>query len=212
MVYADIPSAPPAWPPWNPCRAASPSRSSPGSPSPRVARPTFPCAVKTLVSAKPDIISIVIPAQLAGEFLKAYRSGSGGLPAQLATVSYGNAETLCQVAGEEAARGGFVAQVMPNLGNSAIPVVRRFREDMSKFAEPGTRPSIFHLEAYVTARPKLVQALDGLKNYDVGGYAVDLSPTRHTGRTLWISALSGEVQVDLMISANTLSGSVWPLK
>ena len=152
--------------------------------------------MKTLVSAKPDIISIVIPAQLAGEFLKAYRSGSGGLPAQLATVSYGNAETLCQVAGEDAARGVVVAQVMPNLGNSAIPVVRRFHEDMAKFGEAGTRPSIFHLEAYVTTRivleairragpaptrPKLVQALDGLKHYDVGGYTVDFSPTRHTG-------------------------------
>jgi ABC-type branched-subunit amino acid transport system substrate-binding protein len=48
---------------------------------------------------------------------------------------------------------------------------------MTKFGEPGTRPSIFHLEAYVTTRvvleairragppprPKLVQALDGLK-------------------------------------------------
>lgn len=67
---------------------------------------------------------------------------------------------------------------------------------MSKFAEPGTRPSIFHLEAYVTTRivleairrkhraptcPKLVQALDGLKNFDVGGYTVDFSPARHTG-------------------------------
>lgn len=156
----------------------------------------LPAALKTLTSAKPDIIYMVIPAQLAGEFLKAYRSGSNGLPAQLATLSYGNAETLCQMAGEEAARGIVVAQVMPNPGNSAIPVVRRFHEDMSKFAEPGTRPSIFHLEAYVTTRivleairragptptrPKLVQALDGLKNFDVGGYTVDFSPTRHTG-------------------------------
>ncbi|MCK6392123.1 ABC transporter substrate-binding protein [Zoogloea sp.] len=156
----------------------------------------LPGAVKTLVAAKPDIIYMVIPAQLAGEFLKAYRSGNGGLPAQLATASYGNAETLCQVAGEEATRGVVISQVMPNLGNSAIPVVRRFHEDMAKFGEPGTRPSIFHLEAYVTTRvvleairragptptrPKLVQALDGLKGYDVGGYTVDFSPTRHTG-------------------------------
>lgn len=154
----------------------------------------LPAAVNTLATARPDIVFMVIPAQLAGEFVKVFRGRN--LPAQLATVSYGSAETLCQVAGEDAARGVIIAQVMPNPGNTSIPLVRKFQEDFRKFGEAGVQPSIFHLEAYATTRivleglrragpaptrVKLAQALDGLKKFDLGGFSADFSPSRHTG-------------------------------
>lgn len=163
-------------------------------PLPMTGKADLPAAVNTLTSARPDIVFMVIPAQLAGEFVKAYRGRN--LPAQLATVSYGNAETLCQVAGEDAARGVIIAQVMPNPSNTSVPLVRKFQEDFRKFGETGVQPSIFHLEAYATTRivleglrragpaptrVKLAQALDGLKKFDLGGFSADFSPARHTG-------------------------------
>ena len=98
--------------------------------------------------------------------------------------------------GNDAARGTIVAQVMPNVTNTAIPIVRRFQDDLRKYGEKGMRPTIFQLEAYVTTqltldamrragpglnRARLTLALDSLKKYDLGGFAVDFSATKHTG-------------------------------
>jgi len=139
-------------------------------------------------------VLLVSPSQLAGEFVKSFKAK--GLSAQLGMPSYGNAETLCQLAGNDAARGTIMAQVMPNVTNSSIPVVRRFQDDLKKYGEKDMRPSIFQLEAYVTAqvlleamrragprldRAKLTVALDSLRQFNTGGFTVDFSPTRHTG-------------------------------
>ncbi len=85
---------------------------------------------------------------------------------------------------------------MPNVTNTAIPIVRRFQDDLRKYGEKGMRPTIFQLEAYVTTqltldamrragpglnRARLTLALDSLKKYDLGGFAVDFSATKHTG-------------------------------
>ena len=48
--------------------------------------------------------------------------------------------------------GTIVAQVMPNVTNTAIPIVRRFQDDLRKYGEKGMRPTIFQLEAYVTTQ------------------------------------------------------------
>ncbi|NML27575.1 ABC transporter substrate-binding protein [Zoogloea dura] len=151
-------------------------------------------AVQALGAAQPDIVYLVSPSQLAGEFVKAYRSK--GITAQLATPSYGNAESLCQIAGEDATRGIVIAQVMPNLNNAAIPLVRRFQDDFRKYADAGVQPTVFHLEAYATTRvvleglrlagpaptrAKLAQALEGMKKFDLGGFPVEYSAARHAG-------------------------------
>ena len=154
----------------------------------------LPEIMDALARATPDIVLLVSPSQLAGEFVKSFKAK--GLSAQLGMPSYGNAETLCQLAGNDAARGTIMAQVMPNVTNSSIPVVRRFQDDLKKYGEKDMRPSIFQLEAYVTAqvlleamrragpglnRAKLTVALDSLKQFNTGGFTVDFSPTRHTG-------------------------------
>ena len=154
----------------------------------------LPEIVDALARNSPDIVFMVSPAKLAGDFLKVYRAK--GLSAPLAMPSYGNADVLCAIAGKDSARGVIMAQVMPNVSNTAIPIVRRFQEDIKKHGEKDMRPNILQLEAYVTTqvlleglrragtaapRQKLVPALDGLKRLDLGGYAVEFSPTRHTG-------------------------------
>ena len=154
----------------------------------------LPEIVDALARNSPDIVFMVSPAKLAGDFLKVYRAK--GLSAPLAMPSYGNADVLCAIAGKDSARGVIMAQVMPNVSNTAIPIVRRFQDDIKKHGEKDMRPNIFQLEAYVTTqvlleglrragtaapRQRLVPALDALKRLDLGGYTVEFSPTRHTG-------------------------------
>lgn len=161
---------------------------------PQGGKANLPAAMAELARATPDMVILVSPSQLAGEFLKAFRAAE--MSPLLAMPSYGNADVLCRLAGAEAARGVIVAQVMPNVTNTALPVVRRFQDDLKKHGEKDMRPSILQLEGYVTAqilfeamrragpglnRARLAPALDALHRYDLGGFAVDFNPARHTG-------------------------------
>lgn len=154
----------------------------------------LPEIMDSLARATPDIVFLVSPAQLAGDFLKAFRAKN--MSPQLAMPSYGYAEALCGIAGNDAARGVIIAQVMPNVTNTSIPVVRRFQDDLKKHAEKDMRATTLQLEGYVTTqilleairragggltRTKLALALDSLRKYDTGGFAVDFAATRHTG-------------------------------
>jgi len=154
----------------------------------------LPEIMDSLTKATPDIVILISPSQLAGEFLKAFRAK--GMSALLAVPSYGFAEALCQAAGNDAARGVIIAQVMPNVTNTAIPVVRRFQDDLKKHGDKDMRPTILQLEGYVTTqilleamrragpgltRTKLALGLDSLRKYDTGGFTVDFAATRHTG-------------------------------
>lgn len=154
----------------------------------------LPEVADALARSNPDFVFLISPAKLAGDFLKTYRAK--GLTAPLAMTSYGNADVLCAIAGKENAHGVIMSQVMPNVSNNAIPVVRRFQEDLKKHGEKDMRANIFQLEAYVTtqvlleglrragpnaSRPKLIAALDNGKRIDLGGFAVDFTPTKHTG-------------------------------
>lgn len=156
----------------------------------------FATPLNALAEAKPDIVIVITPAKRAGEFVQAYRNR--GLVGILAMPSYGNAETICQIAGEDKARGVILAQVMPNLRNSALPLIRRYREDLRQHGEKDQKPTLFQLEAYAStlvllegikragptpSREKLLNALDGMSRFDLGGLSVSFSGTRHTGST-----------------------------
>lgn len=157
-------------------------------------QPDFNGALNALAEARADITVVITPAKRAGEFVQAYRNR--GLLGILAMPSYGNAETICQIAGEDKARGVILAQVMPNLRNAALPLIRRYREDLRQHGEKDQKPSLFQFEAYATTqvllegikragpnpnREKLISALDGLSKLDLGGLSVSFSNTRHTG-------------------------------
>ncbi len=157
-------------------------------------QPDFNGVLNALAEARADITVVITPAKRAGEFVQAYRNR--GLLGILAMPSYGNAETICQIAGEDKARGVILAQVMPNLRNAALPLIRRYREDLRQHGEKDQKPSLFQFEAYATTqvllegikragpnpnREKLISALDGLSKLDLGGLSVSFSNTRHTG-------------------------------
>lgn len=158
------------------------------------AKTTLAPTIEALAKSNPDMVILISPSQLAGEFVKAYRER--GLDAPLATPSYGDPETVCRIAGATAARGLIVAQVMPNIGNTTLPLVRRYQDDLRRFGEKDMRATPLQFEGYVTAqvliegirkagprvdRQRLVAALDNLKSFDLGGYPLEFTPARHTG-------------------------------
>lgn len=154
----------------------------------------FAPLLAALEHAAPDMTIVVTPARLAGEFVRAYRARA--LPGMVAMPSYGNASTLCQIAGDANSRGVVLAQVIPNFRNTALPVVRQYQEALRLYGENDQKASLFQFEAFLTTRvllegikragngvtrEKLVAALNSLNKLDFGGFAVSFSNTRHTG-------------------------------
>lgn len=154
----------------------------------------FPSVLAGLEKAAADMVIVVTPAKLAGEFVQAYRTR--GLPGVVAMPSYGNAQTICQIAGDANARGVVLAQVVPNFRNTALPIVRQYQEALRQYGESDQKASLFQFEAFVTtrillegirragpgaSREKLLTALNNLGKFDLGGFAVSFTTTRHTG-------------------------------
>ncbi|MBV6475049.1 MAG: ABC transporter substrate-binding protein [Rhodocyclaceae bacterium] len=154
----------------------------------------FRGVIDRLRQAAPDVVVLISPPEPAGAFVREYHSAGLGMP--IMTLSYGAAETMCAVAGMDKVKGVSVVQVVPNSNSPTLPISRRFRDDFKKYAPPDIAPTQNHFEAYITTqvllealkragsaptREKLVRALDGMKEVDIGGFEVDFSPMRHTG-------------------------------
>jgi len=151
-------------------------------------------AIKSLKTANPNLILLALPGQIAGEVVNAYRSQ--GMHAQITSLSYGNAEAICQGASAEAARGVSIAQILPSIRNTAIPLVRQFNEDFQRFSAQNSKPNNMQFEGYVSARvliegikringapsrEKLIRALNSMQNINLGGFPIDYSPSKHHG-------------------------------
>jgi branched-chain amino acid transport system substrate-binding protein len=154
----------------------------------------FSATLKEIERAQANLVVLVLPTQIAGDFLRAYRAG--GYRAPISTASYGNADALCAIATPEAAKGVMVTEVFPNIRDTTIPIVRRFQEDFKAYGPRNGSPNVLQLEGYVSMgvliealnrvrgtpnREKLVHALDSMAQADIGGFRVDFSPNRHTG-------------------------------
>ena len=118
-----------------------------------------------------------------------------GEDAQLYALSYTDSKLVIKTAGLKLAHGVVISQVMPNLNSKTIPLVRQFREDFAKYAKTEGEPTYFNIEGYIAAR-LIVEAirrtkdaspdgvrrgLEAMQNYDLGGYIIDFSPTKHQG-------------------------------
>jgi len=94
----------------------------------------------------------------------------------------------------DAAVGITVAQVVPNPGNPAIPVVKAYQDAIKNLG--GLNTSYSSLEGYVSARiliealrrtgrngtrEKFVESLQSMRTYDLGGFEVHYGPNDHTG-------------------------------
>jgi len=147
-------------------------------------------AVAGVVEATPDVVITTTLYRTTADFIKqAKKAGSG---AQFASTSFVGASALANELGAQGA-GVVVAQVVPP--RPFVPVVKEYRSAIAD--QPGKKEYSFtSLEAFIGAkvlveairraganptRESLLKALDSIRNFDVGGYVVDFSPSNHNG-------------------------------
>jgi branched-chain amino acid transport system substrate-binding protein len=116
-----------------------------------------------------------------------------GSKAQIVTLSNNAAGGFVKQLGEHA-RGIIVSQVFPNERSLAVPLIKEAHDLARAKGLAGVTPAM--MEGYAAAkvlveglrraggrptRQSLVDALNGMDRYDLGGLEVGFSPTDHTG-------------------------------
>jgi ABC-type branched-subunit amino acid transport system substrate-binding protein len=144
------------------------------------------------MEGKPDVVILTTLYKATSDFIKAARKAGSG--AQMVSNSFPGASPLAKELGSDGA-GVAVSQVVPPPTQRSVPVVREYQDAIAKHL--GKKDYSFtSLESYISAKiavealkragPRLtrdsfMQALDGMKNVDMGGYTVNFSPTNHNG-------------------------------
>jgi len=164
--------------------------------------------VKSFQQSQPDVIILVGPPFATAAFIKEVKTA--GLSSSLYGLSYTDFRLTTKVAGNQLARGVAIAQVLPNPNNRVVPIIKEFRDNFEKYGKVQGVPSHFNLEGYIAGKllveairrskdaspAGITRGLDMLRDYDLGGYVVDFSPTKHTGSTfvdMSIISASGEL-------------------
>ena len=158
---------------------------------------SFEPQVKLMQEKKPGAIVLLGNGLGIANVTKALRDAK--VPALLYSVSYADFKMIVNIAGPQAARGFVISQVFPNLNQRANPLIKEFRERFVKYASATEEPTTDDLEGYVAAK-LIVEAirvskdasaegvkrgLEQLTNFDLGGYIINFSPTKHAGSN-WV--------------------------
>jgi ABC-type branched-subunit amino acid transport system substrate-binding protein len=156
------------------------------------AKPDIAAGVKEVAKGKPDVVILTTLYKATADFVRLAKSA--GLDAQMASNSFPGASPLAKELGKDGV-GVIVATVVPPPGKRSLPIVQEYQAAIEK--QLGKQDYSFtSLEAYIAAKvtvealrragPKLtragfMQALDGMKSFDTGGYLVGFSPANHNG-------------------------------
>lgn len=161
-------------------------------------------AVKQIHAADPQAVIMISVNRSTAAFVSQYRAAGGG--AQLYNISVVDPAELVKLAGIKAVHGLGISQVVPYPFGANKPVVREYQTLMQKYA-PGQALSYTSFEEFLGAkvlveglrragpaptRAKLVKALEGMGNYDLGGTRVQYSPTNRIGsRFVEVTVIGG---------------------
>jgi ABC-type branched-subunit amino acid transport system substrate-binding protein len=156
------------------------------------AKPDIDAGVKEIAKGRPDVVILTTLYKATADFVRLAKSS--GLAAQMASNSFPGASPLAKELGKDGA-GVIVATVVPPPGKRALPIVQEYQAAIEK--QLGKKEYSFtSLESYIGAkvlvealkragakptRESFMQALDGMKSYDTGGYLVSFSPSNHNG-------------------------------
>ena len=150
-------------------------------------------AVKSILEKKPDAIVQISAYTSCAAFIKAARKA--GFTGTFYNVSFVGTQALAKELGSEA-RGVVVAQVMPYAFAPLTPLSGEFLAAGKTAFGDTFEPSYGSLEGYVAARAvveglrrgsntttpeSLITGLEALREFNLGGFFVDFSPTKHTG-------------------------------
>jgi ABC-type branched-subunit amino acid transport system substrate-binding protein len=158
------------------------------------AKPDIAGGLKDVAKGQPDVVILTTLYKATSDFVKAAKKAGTG--AQMVSNSFPGANPLAKELGADAV-GMAMSQVVPPPTQRSVPVVREYQDAIAK--QLGKKDFSFtSLEAYISAKiavealkragPRLtresfMQALDGMKQVDMGGYMVNFSPSNHNGST-----------------------------
>ena len=147
-------------------------------------------ATEAISKVNPQAVVMVTLYKPTAAFVKAMKQ-LGQFPMFL-TLSPVGAEVLAQELGNDA-RGIGISQVVPYPWNDTISIVRDYQRLLDKQKD---KFSYYGLEGYITARlmtealkkagkdvtrEKLVSTLEGLQNFDLGGFKINYSANSRQG-------------------------------
>jgi ABC-type branched-subunit amino acid transport system substrate-binding protein len=148
--------------------------------------------VAKVLQANPDVVITTTLYKHAADFVKLSRKQGSG--AQFISNSFPGSTALAQALGADGL-GVAMAQVVPSVYRRSIPIVKEYQDAIEKLT--GKKDYSFQaLESYIAmkvlvegirragpqpTREKVLQALDTIQNYDLGGYLVNFAPSNHNG-------------------------------
>lgn len=149
-------------------------------------------AVRAIAAARPQVVICGSFGKSLIEFIRAMKATP--VQPQYYALSFFTAGASIQQLGADA-RGIGVTQVMPKPGAANMPLIREFQSAMARYM-PQAKVSYISLEGYVTARvlaealqrtgrhptrEHFVDALESLRNFDMGGLQLSYAPGDHAG-------------------------------
>ena len=162
-------------------------------------------AVKTIAAASPHLVIMISNTAASAAFIK--QAKDAGLRTQFVAISTTDATQLVEAIGAPTAAGVAITQVVPHPDNRTVPLSKEFKENFTKYKPEGVVYNHVLLEGYVGAkvlveglrragpgatRKKLREALEQIKNYDLGDLLISYSPTNRAGTSFAdINIISG---------------------
>jgi ABC-type branched-subunit amino acid transport system substrate-binding protein len=141
-----------------------------------------------VMSGEPDAVIIVAPYKPTAQFVRDAKQAD--LKAVMATISFVGTENLIdELKGQS--DGLIISQVVPSPHDQSIPLVKDYRTALKK-----GEPSYTSFEGYIAGRvlleglqragkdvtrEKLIDAIDAMKDVDLGGLKISFSPASHQG-------------------------------
>jgi len=148
-------------------------------------------AVKKISAVQPDAVVMVSTYTSIAEFVRQMKKAGSG--AQFHNVSFVGSKALAEALGDEG-HGVAISQVVPFPFSPTTPVVREYQAILKN---AGIKDHNFSsLEGFIVAkafteglrragrdltRERLVAALEGMSNVDLGDFIVTFSPSNHSG-------------------------------
>src|SRR5262245_1502554 len=148
-------------------------------------------AVKTINAAQPDGVVMISAYTSIAEFVRQMKKA--GSSTQFHNVSFVGSKALAEALKDEG-HGVAISQVVPFPWSPSVPIVKEYQDVMTKSGN--TDFNFSSLEGYIVGkvmvealrragkdltREKLVSALEGMNNVDIGDFIVSFSPTNHSG-------------------------------
>lgn len=151
-------------------------------------------AVKAIAAGAPQAVIMVSNTAASAEFLK--QSRAAGNLAQFVALSVTDGPQVVQRIGADAAKGLALTQVVPDPNARSVPLIKEIHDNFTKYAAKDVVLNHTLIEGYIAAkilceglkragpnptRKKLRDALEGLREYDIGGQYIAFSPNSHSG-------------------------------